>query len=311
MVSGGKLVSLPGCPMNVVNLTATIVHYLAAGNLPPADMAGRPLFAYGHLVHNQCERRPHFEFGEFALSWGDEGAQKGWCLYKLGCKGPETMANCPTVRYGGEVSWNVRAGAGCVGCTTPHFWDSMLPAYTRLGTPVSYLPELPVLADLPILPNMTVDQMGIVLLAGIGGVAALHGTGMTVREHRKGVAARHEKEAAAKRHATAEARRVEQAEQAETSGSAELPGSAETPELPETPGSPETEEASAAGIVLDSEEAPRTAEESRGGEPVTSPERSEAADSGARSGGPADSRTVTATEAEQPEPESTDPPEAS
>ena len=61
---------------------------------------GRPLFAYGNLIHNQCERRPHFEFGEFALAWGDEGAQTGWCLYKLGCKGPETMANCPTVRYG-------------------------------------------------------------------------------------------------------------------------------------------------------------------------------------------------------------------
>ena len=166
---GGKLVSLPGCPMNVVNLSATIVHYLAAGNLPPADMMGRPLFAYGNLIHNQCERRPHFEFGEFALTWGDEGAQKGWCLYKLGCKGPETMANCPTARYGDKLSWNVRAGVGCVGCTTPRFWDSMLPAYLRLGSPV------------PFMPSLTADTVGAVLLGAVGGAAVLHSGGMIAR----------------------------------------------------------------------------------------------------------------------------------
>ncbi len=100
VLGNGRLVALPGSPLNTVNLAAVIVHYLTFNELPPVDLANRPLAAYGSLIHNQCERRPHFEFGEFALEWGDEGAQKGWCLYKLGCKGPETMANCPTVRYG-------------------------------------------------------------------------------------------------------------------------------------------------------------------------------------------------------------------
>ncbi len=199
VVTNARLVTLPGCPMNVVNFAATIVHYLALGKLPPTDLGGRPLFAYGGLIHNQCERRPHFEFGEFALSWGDEGAQKGWCLYKLGCKGPETMANCPTARYGDGVSWNVRAGVGCVGCTTPRFWDSMLPAYKRLGSPV------------PFLPNLTVDQAGLVVVGAVGGAAILHGAGMTVREHHRGVVARRADEAAAKRHATALARLAEAA----------------------------------------------------------------------------------------------------
>ncbi len=180
VVTDARLVTLPGCPVNVVNLTATIVHYLAVKQLPPADLMGRPLFAYGGLIHNQCERRPHFEFGEFALTWGDEGAQKGWCLYKLGCKGPETMANCPTARYGDGVSWNVRAGAGCIGCTMPNAWDAMLPAYMRLGSPV------------PFLPNLTVDTVGAVLVGGIGGVAALHGVGMMARQKRAAmVAGRH------------------------------------------------------------------------------------------------------------------------
>jgi hydrogenase small subunit len=175
LVGNGKLMTLPGCPLNAENLVATIVHYLTFNELPPADPRGRPLFAYGDLVHNKCERRPFFEFGEFALAWGDEGAQKGWCLYKVGCKGPETMANCPTVRYGEGVSWNVRAGHGCVGCTMPDFWDAMGPAYDRLP-PV-----------IPFLPNITVDQIGVAMVAGIGAVAGAHAVGMGVRFKRRAV----------------------------------------------------------------------------------------------------------------------------
>jgi hydrogenase small subunit len=238
LVGNGKLVSLPGCPMNVVNVSATIVHYLAAGDLPPADMMGRPLFAYGNLVHNQCERRPHFEFGEFALTWGDEGAQKGWCLYKLGCKGPETMANCPTARYGDAISWNVRAGDGCVGCTTPRFWDSMFPAYKRLGSPV------------PFLPNLTIDQVGLGMVAAIGGVAVLHGAGMTVREHRRTVAEQHAEAAAVKRHATAEARL------AEAAGTAEATEATDTTETAATSATTESTETTETGAS--SEPAPTT-----------------------------------------------------
>ncbi len=257
VVGGGKLVSLPGCPMNVVNLTATVVHYLAAGNMPPSDMMGRPLFAYGSLVHNKCERRPHFEFGEFATTWGDEGAQKGWCLYKLGCKGPETMANCPTERYGNAISWNVRAGAGCVGCTTPRFWDSMLPAYKRLGSPV------------PFLPNLTADQVGLGLVAGIGGVAVLHGAGMTVREHRNAAAARHAEEAAAKRHATVEARPAEPAAASEPLEPSETFEPAEPAGTPE-PAEPAAEFAAPAGTPkADATPVPRT---SPGPEQPPSPE---------------------------------------
>jgi hydrogenase small subunit len=183
-VVNGKLVTLPGCPLNVVNLVSTIVHYLTFQELPPTDPMGRPLSVYGGLVHNQCERRPHFEFGEFALAWGDEGAQKGWCLYKVGCKGPETMANCPTVRYGDGASWNVRAGHGCIGCTMPDFWDAMGPAYRRLPSP------------LPFLPNLTVDTIGTAMVAGVGAVAGTHAVGMTIRTRRAAAAGRRQAAAA-------------------------------------------------------------------------------------------------------------------
>jgi hydrogenase small subunit len=172
VVGSDALVSLPGCPVNVENLTATIAHYVTFGELPPRDSAGRPYFAYGGLLHNQCERRAHFEFGEFVLAWGDEGAQKGWCLYKMGCKGPETYANCPTVRYGEGTSWNVRAGHGCVGCTMPGSWDAMSPFYRRLPAP------------LPFAPHVTTDQVGLALVAGLVGVTAVHGTASYVRSRR-------------------------------------------------------------------------------------------------------------------------------
>jgi hydrogenase small subunit len=173
VVGDSRLIALPGCPMNPVNLSAVIVHYLTTKEWPALDQQNRPLAAYGGLIHNQCERRPHFEFGEFATSWGDEGAQRGWCLYKLGCKGPEAMGNCPTVRYGDGVSWNIRAGHGCIGCVTPEFWDRMGPAYKRLPAPI------------PFLPNVTTDMLGGAMVAGIGAVAAAHAVGMGVRFKRR------------------------------------------------------------------------------------------------------------------------------
>jgi hydrogenase small subunit len=169
------LVALPGCPVNVENLTATIVHYLTFKEMPATDLRGRPLFAYGGLIHNQCERRPHFEFGEFVQAWGDEGAQKGWCLYKMGCKGPQSFANCPTARYGEGVSWAVKAGAACIGCTMPGFWDAMSPFSRRLPSPV------------PFAPDLTADQIGLAAIAGVGGLAAAHGTASFARSRVRAV----------------------------------------------------------------------------------------------------------------------------
>jgi hydrogenase small subunit len=173
-VIAGPLVSLPGCPVNPWNLAATIAHYLTFKELPATDAGGRPLFAYGPLVHNECERRAHFEFGEFVLDWGDEGAQKGWCLYKMGCKGPETFVNCASVGWGGGTSWPVKAGVGCIGCTMPAFWDAMSPFSRRLPSPV------------PFFPNVTVDQVGQLAVGGIAGVAGLHAVGSYVRARRQG-----------------------------------------------------------------------------------------------------------------------------
>jgi hydrogenase small subunit len=102
LVPGATVVNLPGCPMNVENLTATIVHYLTFGEPPAADGQGRPLFAYGDVVHNRCESLPHYNANRFVREWGDAGHRQGWCLFQMGCKGPSTLANCSSVRFNGE-----------------------------------------------------------------------------------------------------------------------------------------------------------------------------------------------------------------
>jgi len=113
------VVTIPGCPPNPYNFLSTVVHFLTFGQLPPVDELGRPKFAYSRLVHENCERRAHFDAGRFAMDFGDEGHRKGYCLYKLGCKGPETYANCPTILFGdaGAGTWPVACGHPCIGCT--------------------------------------------------------------------------------------------------------------------------------------------------------------------------------------------------
>jgi hydrogenase small subunit len=123
LVTDKPVLNLPGCPHNVVNLTATVVHFLTFGALPAMDDLHRPLFAYGSLIHDNCERRGHFDRGEFVRSWGSEGHQQGWCLYQMGCKGPVTHQNCPSVRWNEGVSWPVASGHGCIGCSEPDFWE--------------------------------------------------------------------------------------------------------------------------------------------------------------------------------------------
>jgi len=160
---GLTLINLPGCPLNADNLTATIVHFLTFGRLPATDRFKRPLFAYGKRIHDNCERRAHFDAGQYAEAFGDHGHRQGHCLYKLGCKGPETFHNCPTIRYNEGTSWPVMAGHGCIGCSEPGFWDTMSPFYRRL-------PEVAGLGT-----QTTADQLGVGLVVGTALAFTAHG----------------------------------------------------------------------------------------------------------------------------------------
>jgi [NiFe] hydrogenase small subunit len=129
---GIKTVNIAGCPPNPVNFVGTVVNYLLLGKLPDLDNLGRPLFAYDKSIHDQCPRRAHFENDEFVEQFGSEEAAAGYCLYKVGCRGPETYNNCPIAKFNDGTSWPIEAGAPCIGCSEPAFWDKFTPFYEEL-----------------------------------------------------------------------------------------------------------------------------------------------------------------------------------
>lgn len=110
------IINLPGCPVNPVNIVGTLLHYIMFDELPALDEKNRPEWAYGMRIHDNCERRGHYDMDEFVLEWGDEGAKKGWCLFKMGCKGPYADLNCSLVKFNEGTSWPVQAGHGCFAC---------------------------------------------------------------------------------------------------------------------------------------------------------------------------------------------------
>jgi hydrogenase small subunit len=114
VLEGKTVVTLPGCPANPYNLLGTVLQYAVLGTLPALDDKGRPTFAYGRVIHDDCPRRGHFDAGRFVQKFGDEAHRAGYCLYKMGCKGPATHANCSLLHFG-EVpgSWPIGLGHPC------------------------------------------------------------------------------------------------------------------------------------------------------------------------------------------------------
>ena len=113
------VINVPGCPANPEWLVALIVDVVLM-KLSPADIPltreNKPELIFGQTIHDNCQRRGHFENGEFVYQIGSEEEKKGYCLYPLGCRGPQTYANCGIVRYNHRRSWCVESGAPCIGC---------------------------------------------------------------------------------------------------------------------------------------------------------------------------------------------------
>jgi quinone-reactive Ni/Fe-hydrogenase small subunit/[NiFe] hydrogenase small subunit len=138
---GIQTVRIPGCPYNGVNLVGTILNFILFGEIP-ALVDGRPAFAYAKRIHDSCPRRAHFDAGEYVEQFGDEGAKKGFCLYKVGCKGPYTWNNCNEIQWNEAASFPIRAGHGCIGCSEEAFWDQMAPLEAPLAEASVSIPLL-------------------------------------------------------------------------------------------------------------------------------------------------------------------------
>lgn len=132
------VVNIPGCPANPEWLVAVLVDVVLMGVLPELNSENKPALIFDQTVHDNCQRRGHFENGEFVYKFGSVEERRGYCLYPLGCRGPQTKANCGVVRYNRRRSWCVESGAPCVGCceadpnNTGHNWVEVnTPFYER------------------------------------------------------------------------------------------------------------------------------------------------------------------------------------
>ena len=123
IIDDKPIINIPGCPPIPVVMTGVLAHVLTFG-IPELDSLGRPKSFYGDSIHDRCYRRPFYDRGQFAKSFDDEGARKGWCLYELGCKGPVTHNACATVKWNNGTSFPIQSGHGCIGCSEPDFWDA-------------------------------------------------------------------------------------------------------------------------------------------------------------------------------------------
>ncbi len=123
-----SVVNIPGCPVHPDWFVGTISVILFSGvEALDLDGLGRPKLFYGQLIHENCPRRADFDKGKFAEKLGDAG-----CLYKLGCKGHYTYADCPLRQWNNGVNWCVKAGSPCLACVEPEFPDGTSPIYEKI-----------------------------------------------------------------------------------------------------------------------------------------------------------------------------------
>jgi hydrogenase small subunit len=165
------LIKVPGCPPIGEVMAGTIVHLLAFDRIPQLDGLGRPKAFYSRRVHDTCYRRPNYDAGLFVDSFDDEHARQGYCLYKMGCRGPVTYNACGVTRWNGGVSFPIQSGHGCIGCSEENFWDNG-PFYQHLASFPGFGIE------------STADDIGLALGAGAAVGMAAHAISTNIRKRK-------------------------------------------------------------------------------------------------------------------------------
>jgi hydrogenase small subunit len=158
IIKDKPIINVQGCPPIAEVMAGVLVHLLTFDRLPQLDSFGRPKAFYSRRVHDTCYRRPNYDAGLFVESFDDENAKKGYCLYKMGCRGPTTYNSCGTIRWNNGVSYPIQSGHPCIGCSEAKFWDNG-PFYQRLTN----FPGLGI--------ESTADKIGLTAV-GVGVAAA-------------------------------------------------------------------------------------------------------------------------------------------
>ncbi|MBK8813263.1 MAG: hydrogenase small subunit [Acidobacteria bacterium] len=165
------VINVPGCPPIAEVMTGVVTHVLLFGKIPELDSQGRPKEFYSRRVHDTCYRRPYYDAGLFVEAWDDDAARKGYCLYKMGCKGPTTYNACSVTKWNGNLSYPIQSGHGCIGCSEKGFWDNG-PFYQHLGAFPGFGIE------------SNADTIGATVAAVTAGGIAIHAITSNIRKHK-------------------------------------------------------------------------------------------------------------------------------
>jgi hydrogenase small subunit len=157
-------------------MTGVVTYVLTFDRLPEMDAQGRPKMFYSVRVHDKCYRRPNFDAGQFVEKFDDAGARQGYCLYKVGCKGPVTYNACSAVRWNEGLSFPIQSGHGCIGCSEDDFWDK--------GSFYDHLTTIrpPGIAGVGI--EGTATRLGVGALAVTGAALAAHAALSAIKQAR-------------------------------------------------------------------------------------------------------------------------------
>ncbi|MBL7860456.1 MAG: hydrogenase small subunit [Cyclobacteriaceae bacterium] len=171
IIKGKPIIKVPGCPPIGEVMAGTLVHIITFDTLPALDGTGRPKAFYSKRVHDSCYRRPYYDAGMFVETFDDENAKRGYCLYKVGCKGPSTYNACGIMKWNNGTSYPIQSGHGCFGCSEESFWDNG-PIYERMVNAGGFGIE------------ENADKVGLVALGVTAAGIAAHAVATNLRKHK-------------------------------------------------------------------------------------------------------------------------------
>ncbi len=169
IIKGKPVINVQGCPPIAEVMAGVVVHMITFGTVPQLDGLGRPKAFYSRRVHDSCYRRANYDAGLFVESFDDENAKLGYCLYKVGCKGPNTYNSCGIIKWNEGVSYPIQSGHPCIGCSEADFWDNT-PFYKHIPDATGFGIEA------------TADQIGLAIGAATVAGIAVHAVATNIRK---------------------------------------------------------------------------------------------------------------------------------
>ena len=179
------VVNIPTCPVNNEWVMSCLVDVVVMKDeqllLDRLNEMSEPANIFNQTVHENCQRRGHFEAGEFVYELGSKEEALDYCLYAIGCKGPLTPAYCGVTQYNNHTSWCVNSGGPCIGCAAADPWNTANNWVTD-NTPFYQRQRNIQIGDAFVYPTA--------IALGVTGVVALglivHGIGMRVTKRSPG-----------------------------------------------------------------------------------------------------------------------------